>query len=122
MCRHHLVSSYCNMQEGIQKVFCMVRIVAYFNSVSGKFWDDVENSSKWNSVIRFYLESFLEINMSAFINLLAVRYIFVIFLLMYIYIVELLNSFGKVQLCYSTYLGNTKYLISVDCLLLFILK
>ncbi len=42
-------------------------------SSSGKFWENTENNSKWNAVIRFYLESFLEINMGAFINMLAVR-------------------------------------------------
>ena len=39
---------------------------------SGKFWHGVEDSSKWNAAIRLYMESFLEINMSAFINMLAV--------------------------------------------------
>lgn len=40
---------------------------------SGKYWEETERGIKWNTVIRAYMESFLELNMSVFINLFAVK-------------------------------------------------
>mmetsp|Transcript_23420 Transcript_23420/g.23053 ORF Transcript_23420/g.23053 Transcript_23420/m.23053 type:complete len:168 (+) Transcript_23420:1173-1676(+) len=40
----------------------------------GSFWHGVEEGSKWNGVIRLYMESFLEIHIAVFINILAIDF------------------------------------------------
>ena len=48
-------------------------IIQILTKYSGKYWEDTEKGLKWNTLIRAYMESFLELNMSVFINLLAVK-------------------------------------------------
>jgi len=46
------------------------------NKCSGTFWGTLEDLFKYNGVIRAYMETFLEIEMAAFINVLYVRYLY----------------------------------------------
>jgi urate oxidase len=76
----------------------------------GKSLYEFEKGFRWNGVIRFYLESFLEVTMSSFINLLRLEWdsapniICSAFSIFFVF----LSAFFPMAMCYELYKNHDK--------------
>jgi hypothetical protein len=70
---HYILPNHHYSQDLLEELLCLViNIILIDLFYSGNFWGGLESSMKWNMAIRAYMESFLELNLAAFINLSAV--------------------------------------------------